>query len=94
MCRLRGAVLRAVVTEPHASARARERYGLELKERDLREIAATARKDGLLQARQSNGCEVWITKVHGVVCRVVLAKNGTVLTFLPARARLNKEKCR
>ncbi len=75
--------------EPHAVTRARERYGIEITERDLGEISRALGKDGILVARQPTGC-IWLTKVKGVVVRVAVSHAGNIMTFLPPNHRLRK----
>lgn len=78
------------MAERHAILRARERYGLELTDGDLVRAGLEAPKEGVLIARQENGGSIWMMKIKGIVCRIVLSKMGNVITFLPANARLAK----
>lgn len=75
--------------EAHAITRARERYGLDLTEQDLVEISAALSRDGILVARQRDGC-IWITKAKDKVVRLAVSHGGNIMTFLPANHRLRK----
>lgn len=77
---------------PHAIIRAKERYGVDLSVADLASIAALARKDGILQAKQNDGSSIWMVKYKNVVMRLVLSRLNHVITFLPSSSKLNNRR--
>lgn len=78
----------------HAIDRAKERYGLDLEVRDLRNIAERIRADkGVLIASHDDGSSVWLIKVSGVLVRLVMCKDlKLVLTFLPANSKVSRTR--
>lgn len=73
------------MTEPHAIKRARERYGIEFKPRDLARIAeAVQRNEASLIGYANNGMTVWKLKYKDTWMRLVIDKTFyKIVTFLP-----------
>lgn len=70
----------------HAIQRAKERYGLDLTQADLRVICSAIRenRDAMLIRRAQEGRQVWGVKVQGHWAVVVyIPLTNTIATFLP-----------
>ncbi len=83
------------MTEAHAITRARERYGLELSESDLRAVSLQIinKRDAMLIRRGHNGAQVWAVKVQGVWASVVfIPLTRKIATFLPVDAKATRKQ--
>lgn len=83
------------MTQPHAIDRARERYGLELTNEDLRAVALQIvnKRDAVLVRRGYDGAQVWAVKVQGVWASVVyIPLTRKIATFLPMVAKATRKR--
>lgn len=84
---------------PHASDRAKERYGLSLTVLDLRRIGKRiAGKNGMLMGKQNDGTEDWIIRIGKQLTRLIYdPRTGNIVTFIsmftrPAQKRYGRSK--
>lgn len=77
------------MSTPHAITRAKERYGLDLTENDLWDIAKRVKDgDSVLVGKQTDASEVHMVKVNGIIVRCVVSKGRErIITFLPVNTR-------
>lgn len=76
----------------HALQRARERYGLDLAPRDLRDVAESIESGDPTRARlivrQTDGREAWMARVSGVWTKLIFdTAHREVVTFVPPAAQ-------